>query len=139
MKKETKLPEVEAFERIAEEIEEFKNKHEDIYQELQLLAERYNATHEMAYKAVRAKRISCGPFQLMGRPAVKYDPNKVLELFGEAFFNEYGGKTKQVTVYEIDRAQMDIACASGLIPQEEIDEIRDIQPRYHKPEKLVLP
>lgn len=139
MKKEARVPEVDAFEAISEEIEEFKSSNAAFYQELQSLAERYNAAHEMAFKAVRSKRVSCGPFQLMGRPAVKYDPNKIIELFGESVFKKYGGRTKQVTVYEVDKEQMDVACASGLISQEEIDTIREIQPRYRKPEKLVLP
>lgn len=138
MKKEL-LPEVETFEKIAGEIEAFKTIHSDFYQELQQLVERYNAAHEMAYKAARAKCVSSGPFQLMGRPAVKYNVEKVLEVLGEAAFLEYGGRTKQVTVYEVDKEQMDLACASGLISKEDVAAIRETVSRYHKPEKLVLP
>jgi len=133
------IPEVEAFERIQRELDEFKRANPEFFEQLQHIVDRYNATRDMAEKVVRTKQISCGPFQLTGRPSVSYDGEVLYEEMGRDWFFEHGGATKQITKYEIDKTKAEAAFSAGIIPEEVAAKARKVKASYHKPEKVELP
>lgn len=133
------VPEVEAFEKIQRELEEFKADNTEFFEVLGELTARYNAALGMAEKAVRSQQVSCGPFQLTGKPSISYDAEVLYEEMGRDFFFAHGGSVKQVTEYAVDRAQAEVAYAKGLLPAEIVSKVRKVKLSYHKPPTVALP
>lgn len=133
------IPEVESFEKIAKELDQFKADNTEFFETLQEIVDRYNAARDRAEKAVRAKQVSCGPFQLTGRPSVSYKGEVLYEEMGRDWFFEHGGTTTQVTKYEMDKSKAEAAYTAGLIPEEVVAKARTVKASYHKPEKVELP
>jgi hypothetical protein len=133
------IPEVEEFLKAQKELEEFKDDNTNFFEALQPLVDRYNATLELADKKVRAQQISCGPFQLTGKPSISYDAEKIIEEMGVDFFLEIGGVVAQKLVYEIDKLKAEAANAANLFPPEVLKVVRKTRVAYHKPEKVNLP
>lgn len=134
---ENAIPEVASFLEAQTRIQRLKEAYPEIFEQLEQLKDDYNAKLEAADKAVRAKQVSCGPFQLSS-VAVKYDANKLYEEVGRDRFLEIGGMMKTVQVYEVDRARLEANIASGTLSKQVVDEVRDISPRYKKPEKVSI-
>jgi hypothetical protein len=133
------IPEVDEFTKAQRALDEFKANNEEFFAMLQPLVDRYNASLELADKKVRAQQVSCGPFQLTGRPSVSYDAEKIIEEMGRDFFIEIGGVIAQRTVYEIEKSKAEAAFAAGYIPDEVVKVVRKTKVAYHKPDKVVLP
>lgn len=133
------IPEVGAFTKIQRELETFKKNNPEFFEELNSIVERYNAALDLADKAVRAKQVSCGDFQLMSRPTVYYDAEKLCEELGEEAFIALGGTVKQVPEYAVEKHVLESNIVRGIIPDDIVKRTRTVRCRYDKPEKLNLP
>ena len=132
------IPEVQAFEKVQQELDAFKAENPEFFAELEALVDRYNAARDMAAKVVHTMQVSCGPFQLTGRPSVSYKADVLYEEMGRDWFFEHGGSAVQVTRYEVDKTKAEAAHAAGLIPEEVAAKARTVKVSYHKPEKVTL-
>jgi len=133
------IPEVAAFEVVAQELDEFKKANTEFFERLEQLVDRYNATLDMAEKACRARQVSCGPFRLTGRPSISYNWAELYEEMGRDWFLEHGGTITPSVIYGGDKAKVELAYASKQLPQEVADKVRAVRCSYHKPNKLVIP
>jgi hypothetical protein len=133
------VPEVADFVEADDRYQEFKNKHRKIFEQLIALAEDRNAKLEAADKALRVREASCGPFQLLGKPTTKINADKLIEQVGKKNFFELGGTEQTVVTYKIDEATFERAVASGVVPDEVLEEVRTTTCRFSKPDKVVIP
>ncbi len=107
------VPEVAEFLAADSVYQAFKARHEKLMEEFTAIANRRNEKLEAASKAVRARGVSCGPFQLTGRPYHKIDSLRLIEHIGKDAFLRIGGKATEVTEYSIDHGTLSKAVASG--------------------------
>ena len=133
------IPEVTEFVQAQEALASFKRNNAEFFEMFESLSERYNRSFELANKAVREQKVSCGPFTMLGRPAVKWDAEKLYEEMGREFFLAHGGTIAQVPRYEIDKLRAEAIYALGQLPEEVAKIVRKEIVRYSTPEKLVLP
>ena len=134
---ESAIPEVAAFVEAQERLQRLQDAYPEIFVQFKQLAEDYNQALEAADKAVRAQKVSCGPFSLMS-VTTKYDAEKLYEEVGREAFLKFGGIEKSVTKYEVDKGRLEAAIAANAVPAKVVEDVRDISPRYKKPEKIVL-
>lgn len=133
------IPEVVEYLAAEETYEAVKEKHRKALEELIMAANERNACLEAADKAVRALEVSCGPFQLLGRPTEKIDAEALYEELGKDGFLAAGGKIETQTVYVVDVAKFHRLVSSGEIPQEILDAVTTRTCRFRKPDKVILP
>jgi hypothetical protein len=133
------VPELKAFRTAQKNLYQFKKDNPDFFEILQELVDKYQAAKDLAYKAVHAKGVSCGPFVLACKPVVKYDADKLYEEMGRDFFFAIGGKELQVTKYEIDKVMAEAALAKNQIPPEVVAKVRTVSLRYNKVPSPELP
>lgn len=133
----SKIREVQELQDIKTELEQFKAEHADIFMQYKDLVDRYNSALEAAEKEVRSQGVTCGDFENYS-VSVKYKPEKMFEELGEELFLKCGGSTSTKTVYEIDPKRVDAAVASGQIPEECVDNFREVRRNYHQPKKLAV-
>lgn len=131
------VPEVENFLHAQERLEHLRQQYPQVFQELQAIAEEYNARLEEADKAVRGKQISCGPFDLY-QTQTTYDAEKLFEEMGRENFLKVGGSLKTVTEYTVDKGRVDAAIAANIIPQEVVKIFTKTTPKFHKPDKISI-
>lgn len=134
---ETAIPEVAAFLEAKERLDRLREAYPEVFEQLSELKDEYNSRLEAADKAVRARKISCGPF-VKYQEQTKYDAEKLYDALGREKFLEVGGKTSTVTTYEVDRARLEAHIASGTIDKEVVEDVREVSPRYKKPEKIFI-
>lgn len=131
------IPEVEEALALKNELDTLRVDYPEVFMKYTDLVERYNAAIEAAEKIVRAKEVSCGPFDNYS-VRVTYDPQKMYDELGEELFLECGGKSKTVVVLEVDDKAVEAAIAKKLIPEESVDEFMKIQRNYHAPKKITM-
>ena len=134
---ESSIPEVAAFVEAKERVDRLKEAYPEVFEQLSILAEDYNSTLEAAFKAVKAKNVSCGPFDRY-QEQKKYDASKLYDAVGRERFLELGGKTTTVTEFSVDRARLEASIAASMVPQDVVEEVLIISPRYKQPEKITL-
>lgn len=132
---ENQIPEVEHFLQVKERIENLKEAYPEVFEQLGQLAQDYNQALEAADKVVRAKKVSCGPFDLY-QWQTRYNPEKLYEELGRDEFLKVGGTIKTITTYDVDKAKLEAHITSGVIASEVVEVVRDVSPRYKKPEKI---
>ena len=132
---ESEIPEVVRLLEAKERIDRLKNAHAAVFEQLDELAEQYNTALEAAEKRVRAERVSCGPFDLY-QWQTKYDAEKLYEALGHHEFLKVGGVIKTVTQYDVDKARVEAHITSGVIKPEVAEVIKEMSPRFKKPEKI---
>lgn len=132
------VPEVANFEKVQEEYRAFRATNPQFFEYLEQLAERYNTALEAADKAVRSKQVSAGDFVLY-QFATKFNPDILFQGMGHDKALAVGGIASTRTVYEVDKARVESAIASGAIPPAIADQVRKMEPRFNKPNKLELP
>lgn len=132
---ESAVPEVQQFLAVREKLHRLKESYPEVFEALDALKQEYNQALEAADKVVRAKQISCGPFDLY-QFQTKYDADKLAEELGESEFLRVGGVVKTVKTYDIDKAKLEAHITSGSIDKEVVDHVRTISPRYKKPDKI---
>lgn len=133
------VPEVQRFLEVREKYAKFRETHPKFFDQLDHLIEEYNAALEDAEKTCRANQVSCGPFQLLGRPTVKWNPEQVLEELGFEAFKKLGGEEKTVTTFVIDTSRCETAFQQDQIPEEVADKVRTVTCRYGKVSRMSLP
>ena len=132
------IAEVPAVQQLADlkvEIDSLKAEFPEVFMKYADLVDRYNTVLEEAEKEVRTKGVSCGDFDNYST-SVKYDPVKMFEELGEDMFLKSGGTMSDKTVYEVDPKKVEAAIANGTIPEECVDNFRDVRRNYRKPTKL---
>ena len=122
---------------IKQELEGLRADHPEIFRLYDDLVMRYNTALEAAEKTVRAMGISCGPFDLYSFTP-QYNGEKMYEELGKELFLACGGSTTRVTKYEVDKAKVESAIASGKIPKDCVKEFKTMRAAYHKPEALAV-
>lgn len=129
------IPEVEEYVDLKRELDSFKAEHETVFIQFADMVDRYNTALEAAEIAVRAKGVTCGPFENFSI-STKIDATKMLEELGMELFHEVGGKSIVKTVYEVDSAEVKAAIASQKIPPECVPNFVKESPSYHVPVKI---
>lgn len=132
------MSEVQEFEDAKLELTEFCVKHSEIFSEYRDLVEQYNTALEAAEKAVRAKGVSCGPFDNYSS-SVSYDASRMYEMLGEENFLKFGGQIVQRTAYEVDKEKVSRHILAGDIPEECFEEFQEVRRSYRSPKKLNAP
>ncbi len=120
---------------IENEIKALKAENPEVFTLLADLVDRYNAQLEIAAKVVRARGVSCGPFENFST-VVKYDPEKMYEELGEDLFLKCGGTLSQTTVYDVDQKKVEAAIAGKLLPEESVEHFINVTHKYHEPKKV---
>jgi hypothetical protein len=134
---ESMIPEVAAFVEAQERISRLKESYPEIFEQLDILKDDYNTALEAAEKAVRAQKVSCGPFTLISIQT-KYDAEKLYEAVGRDAFLRFGGIEKSVTVFSVDKSRLEAAIAANAVPSMVVEDVKDVSPRFKKPEKIVI-
>jgi hypothetical protein len=134
------FPEVIEFLEAKAALEEFKQVHPEVFEELSQLTERYNATLEQAEKVVRQSESKCGPFDAY-QVSVKYNAEALYNAVGRDAFLQIGGTINQTTEYELDKGRFEAAVSSpsNKITEEVLKTVRKETVTYHVPTKLVVP
>lgn len=131
------IPEVQELADLEMEINALKGEHPEVFMKYQDLVDRYNAKLEEADKKVRAEGVSCGKFENYS-VSVKFDAAKMFEELGERMFLDCGGTVSQRAVYEVDPKSVEAAIAARKIPEECVDNFREVRRNYHSPKKLTV-
>jgi hypothetical protein len=132
------IPEVQKFQEVRERLQSFRDMNKDFFEYLDALAEEYNTKLEVADKAVRARRASCGDFHLY-QMQKKYDAEMLYQSLGQTKFLEVGGIMSTRTVYELDKNRFSSALAANQIPKPLQEVAVKEEPRYHTPPKVNIP
>jgi hypothetical protein len=132
------IPEVAAFMEAEEQIQGLKKMYPGVFDELKELSEKRNTLLEAADKAVRSRNVSCGPFNQF-QTATFYHAEKFLDAVGREEFLKMGGIIDNVPQYSLDKGKFDALVAQNKIPQNVAAAVKEIQPRYKKPAKIVIP
>jgi hypothetical protein len=132
------IPEVAAYQDVKARYEAFKTANPEFFRFLSELQEEMNQKLEAAEKSVRAKKVSCGDFELF-QFKTTYDAEELLQALGRDRFLEVGGTMTTQTVYGVDKARVEASIASGGIAQDVAERVRTKSPSYHKPTKLEIP
>lgn len=132
------VSEIESVQKLADlkmEIDSLKAEFPDVFMKYADLVDRYNTVLEEAEKEVRSKAVSCGDFDNYST-SVKFDPAKMFDELGEDMFIAAGGTMSNKIVYEVDAKKVEAAIAAGTIPEECVDNFREVRRNYRKPAKL---
>ena len=129
------IPEVKEFEWAERELEDFKGRHADVFNQYLELAERRNTALEQAEKAVRAKGVSCGPFDGY-QTNDRIDAEKLAEIVPEKEFLKYGGQETTKVVHTVDRKKFIALAQSGQIPKQILDQVFEPGWKYKKPHPI---
>ncbi len=128
------IPEVQELLDLEQEINALKAEHSDVFVQYQDLIDRYNTKLEEADKKVRSEGVTCGPFENYS-VGVKFIANKMFEELGEELFLKAGGIMETRTIYDVDPAKVVAAIANKTIPEECVDQFREVRRNYHAPKK----
>jgi hypothetical protein len=131
------IPEVAEFLRVKQELDNYKAQHAPVFEGLEEIVREYNDKLSAAEQVVRARQVSCGPFDAY-QTQTKYDANALYEMMGRDKFLALGGQEELQKVRSLDKKRVDMNIAAGNIPKEVADEVRKTTPKYKTPEKVTL-
>lgn len=131
------IPAVQEMKDLKMQIDSLKAEHPHVFMQYQDLVDQYNAKLEEAEKEVRAQGVSCGDFDNYS-VSVKFKADKMFEELGEEMFLQNGGAMTQKTEYTVDQKRVEAAIAAGAIPEDCVDNFREVRRNYHKPDKLTV-
>jgi hypothetical protein len=129
---------VEEYILAREALDKFMEEFQEIFDIYKDMAEHVNDAMERADKDVRARNVSCGPWDKY-QVQTKYDAKALYEAMGRDDFLAVGGKVSTVSKYDVDKAKVNASIDRGLIPPEVAAEIRIKSPRYKAPKEIGLP
>lgn len=132
------VPEVQEFLDVEQELNSFREQHTDVFEKFDELAAEYNQKLEAADKVVRAKKVSCGPWDLY-QEQLRYDAKILFESVGRERFINVGGTMETQTVYGVEKTRIEASIKQGLIPTDVTNQFRKVSARFHKPNKVDLP
>lgn len=134
----TKIAEVQAFLKAKAALDDLQRLYPKAFAELLELAPVYNATLKAADAVVRAKGVTCGPFELY-QYAQTFDAAILYEAVGRQRFPSCGGIIETTETHTIDKARFVALAAAGKIDRELAERVQTWAPRYHKPEPISVP
>lgn len=134
----TEIQEVREFISAQAALIEFKERNAPVFEQFEHLAESYNQRLEAAEKVCRTQGVSCGPFE-MYQAQTKIDGHALHDSVGRENFVSIGGEINTKVEYKVDKARFEAAVAKGVIPQNVIDRVVSVSPRYHVPNKVEMP
>lgn len=132
------LPEVSAFLRAQEKLEDWKKTYPGAYDELKEIQELYNSTLEAADKSVRAREVASGPFELLNY-STSFNANALYDAVGREDFLRLGGSVQTVQQYDIDKKQFEAFVAQKKVHPDVVKAVVSYGPRYKKLEKVTIP
>lgn len=132
------IPEVVEYLAAKEDLDKYMAEHQEIFAKFRELAEVVNTTRGQADKEVRARDVSCGPWDRY-QVQVKYDAEKLYESLGREGFLEVGGKLNTVTTYDCDKSKIQAAITRGDIPKDVAEIVRVETPKYKAPKDIDIP
>lgn len=132
------IPEVAAFVEVQARYVKYKEDNPQFFKWLEELSEEYNSKLDAASKAVKAKAVSCGPFNRY-QTQTKYDAEEMYQIFGQDKFLSMGGKEELVKKRSLDKAKVERHIKSGDIDEEATALIKKVSPRYRSLEELKIP
>ena len=125
------VPEVAAFLDVQRRYEEFKQANEAFFKYLGALATEYNEKLVEAERVVKAKQVSCGPFEIY-QTATSYDAEEMFTILGRDEFLNCGGIEEKVTKRTVDKARVEMHIGSGRIQKDAADVIKKVSGRYRR-------
>lgn len=134
----SKIPEVQEFVQARTALDEFMDQHADVFETYRDMVEHTNDARDRADKEVRAKGVSCGPWDLY-QTATKYDAKALYEALGRDEFLRAGGKLSTITEYAVDKGKVDAAISRGVIPPDVASDVKKTSPRFKTPKDIGLP
>ena len=115
------VPEVVDFiiaeQELSDYVEEIALKNPGLLEGLQQLAERRNAALEAAGKAVRAREMPCGPFEVH-QIRTEYDADALYDAVGEERFLELGGSIETKRILCLDSKRFEAAMSFNRVGAE---------------------
>ena len=132
------VPEVVNFINAKAFLAQFIQTNSQLIEQLRQLTEQYNQTREAAEKAVRARGVACGEFDLY-QQRFSVDGEKLLNAVGREAFIAMGGSIKKKSDASIGYKQAQMALARNQIDHALYDEIVKITDVYHVPQPLQVP
>lgn len=131
------IPAVQEVVDLKQRIDALKAENPEVFMQFDDLVDRYNSSIEEAEATVRAKGVTCGPFENFS-VSHSIDAEKMWDELGEKQFLACGGKVGQVAKYTVDAASVKAAIASGKIPTACVSAFTTTKRSYHSPKKIVL-
>ena len=108
----------------------FDAQHKGELDRLRDLEEERDILMQAAEKAVRAKKVSCGPFTLVSE-AIRIDWKALYDALGSrAFKRKLGGRVEREPKYTGDRDKLMVAIESGAVSAELGKRVQTSVPRY---------
>ena len=130
------IPEVQEYMDAKAMLDAYIHHNQSVFEQYRELAENVNRARESADKVVRAKEVSCGPWDIY-QTQTTYDANVLYEALGREGFMRVGGKVQMQAAYEVDKAKVEAAIARGEIPPELVSSVKKESPRYKAPKDIV--
>jgi hypothetical protein len=127
-----------ADQELTEFIEDFKERHPGALEALEQLAERRNAVLEAAKKAVKARQMPCGPFEVHNVSTI-YDADVLFNAVGEELFKTYGGSVETKTELKIDGKRFEAAVTFRKLTPELVEAVRKTRVAFKDIPKTWVP
>jgi hypothetical protein len=134
----TDIPEVLRFQQAQERYKQFQDANPQLFEYLEALQQEYNTALEAADKAVRARSVSCGDFDLYTRTQ-KVDAKALHDAVGRQPFIDLGGHVGSVATYTIDKKLVERAVVTGVLNKTIAEEVTSNTAAYHAPKPISLP
>lgn len=132
------IPEVQAYLRAVEKLEEWKKTYAGAYEELKEIQDLYNSTLEAADKSVRAREVSAGPFKLLNY-STSFNANALYDAVGREDFLRLGGSVQTVQQYDVDKKQFEAFVAQKKVHPDVVKAVISYGPRYQVLKKVTIP
>lgn len=134
----SRIADVAAFVKQQIAVSDWKGRHPEAAAELEAIAAVYNPSLDAAEKAVRARKVSCGPFDLY-QFRTSYDPAALLEAVGRQKFASLGGTLETKDVLGIDKERFLAAVAQERIPEAVASKVVKYSACYRAVPRIELP
>ncbi len=132
------IPEVAAFVEVQARYEKYKEDNPEFFKWLEELSEEYNEKLSVASKIVRARSVSCGPFDRF-QTSTTYNAEEMFQILGQNKFLEMGGKEVLQKIRTVDKVRVERYIQSGDIDAESAAVIKKVSPRYRSIEEVKVP
>ncbi|KPJ84926.1 MAG: hypothetical protein AMS18_16455 [Gemmatimonas sp. SG8_17] len=129
------IPEVATYMEIRASLEGFKESNREVFEAFDTLVQAHNTALEAADKVVRAREISCGPWEYYQQQQ-KIDVDGLYDALGREKFLSIGGQLKTITTRDVDKTKLNSAITRGDIPEKVVDTVITLAPRYHAPKPI---
>lgn len=129
------IPEVQEYVEAKNMLDAFIQHNMSFYDRYRELAENVNRAREGADKIVKARVVSCGPWEIY-QEQTTYDAAALYEALGREEFLRVGGKVQMQAVYDVDKSKVEAAIARGDIEPEVVPSVKKVSPRYKAPKDI---